>query len=245
MNRVPGCKITPHVGKIQDKDDDFYLEFDAVIAGLDNVEARRWLNAKLHHLINWETDEDGNTMPERFVPLIDGGTEGFKGHVRLFVPGVTACFECTLDAIPKQTGYALCTLQGKPRKPEHCIAYAHKLLWPRLLTLDSLEKYTMRKEGVEAKDDEGITFDSDDEIHMGWIYQRALERAKEFTIEGVTLTLTMQVVKNIIPAIASTNAIVSAGCVMECFKCITASAFTLDNWLMYMGQEGTNTNTFQ
>ena len=58
-----------YYGKIQDKDDDYYMQFNLVICGLDSVEARRWINATLVNLVDPEN-------PESLKPLIDGGTEG-------------------------------------------------------------------------------------------------------------------------------------------------------------------------
>jgi ubiquitin-activating enzyme E1 C len=54
--------------------------------------------------------------------------------------------------------------------------------------------------------------DNDNLEHMKVIYERSLERAIKFKIEGVTEMLTMGVAKNIIPAIASTNALIAAFC---------------------------------
>lgn len=69
MQRVPGVKVTPYFGKIQDKDDEYYMQFNIIVAGLDSIEARRWLNAKVVSLVDEEN-------PESLKPLLDGGTEG-------------------------------------------------------------------------------------------------------------------------------------------------------------------------
>lgn len=62
-------QCTRYHGKIQDKDDAYYMQFNLVICGLDSVEARRWINATLVNLVDPEN-------PESLKPLIDGGTEG-------------------------------------------------------------------------------------------------------------------------------------------------------------------------
>jgi len=48
-----------------------------IITGLDNVEARQWINAMIHSLVKF--DDEGNPDVETQIRLIDGGTEGFAG----------------------------------------------------------------------------------------------------------------------------------------------------------------------
>jgi len=155
--------------------------------------------------------------------MVDGGTEGFKGHARVILPGVTPCFECTLWLFPPQVKFPLCTLAETPRSAAHCIEYAHLIQW----------------ENERA----GEAFNADCEEHMRWVFDKALERANHHGISGVTYQYAQGVVKNIIPAIASTNAIVSAACVIEVLKIVSMCSTGMNNYMMYVGSGGVYTHT--
>jgi ubiquitin-activating enzyme E1 C len=62
QKRVKGVKITPYVGKIQDKDEDYYMQFNIVICGLDSIEARRWINSTLISMVDEDEDEIDGRM---------------------------------------------------------------------------------------------------------------------------------------------------------------------------------------
>ena len=216
--RVKGCVVTPFHGRVQDKGDDFYMQFNIVVCGLDNVEARRWMNATLVNLV-----DDGN--PESLKPMIDGGTEGFKGQSRVILPTISSCYECSLDMLGKATTYPICTIANTPRLPEHCIEWASVLEWPR------------------ARPDTKL--DADDPEHIDWLLSIASKRADEHQITGVTRSLTQGVVKNIIPAIASTNAVIAASCCNEALKVATSCNPYLNNYMMYTGNDSVYTYTFE
>lgn len=220
-SRISGVQVTPHFCRIEEKPIEFYEEFHVIILGLDSLEARRYMNQVACSLLAYDTD--GKPDIATIKPLVDGGTEGFKGHARVIIPGFTPCFECTLWLFPPQVKFPLCTLAETPRSPAHCIEYAHLIQW-----------------GRDRPDEE---FDADMEEHMKWMYTHALARAQEFGIQGVTYQLTQGVVKNIIPAIPSTNAIVAAACTLEALKMVTMCSTQMQNYMMYVGTDGIYTHT--
>lgn len=149
---------------------------------------------------------------------------GFKGQARVILPTINSCIECQLDMHAPRAAVPLCTLATIPRQPSHCIEWAHIIAWEE-----------------HRKDD---VLDTDDPEHIVWLYQQALARAQEFNIPGVTYSMTQGVVKNIIPAIASTNAIIAASCCNEAFKIASGCNPYLSNYMMYSGDEGVYTYTF-
>jgi len=57
---------------------------DVILAGLDNREARLWINRSA-----WKVNR----------PWIDGAIEGINGVARVFLPGTPPCYECTLGEV--------------------------------------------------------------------------------------------------------------------------------------------------
>ncbi|XP_047982588.1 NEDD8-activating enzyme E1 catalytic subunit isoform X2 [Salvia hispanica] len=216
MERVNGVNITPHFCRIEDKPLDFYSDFSIIVLGLDSIEARSYINEVACGFL--EHDSDDNPREETVKPMVDGGTEGFKGHARIIIPGTTPCFECTIWLFPPQVKFPLCTLAETPRNAAHCIEYAHLIKWNEVHGRKS--------------------FDPDNPEDMQWVYSEAVQRAELFGIPGVTYSLTQGVVKNIIPAIASTNAIISAACALETLKIVSGCSKSLSNYLTYNGVEG-------
>lgn len=61
-----------------------FAAFDLILAGLDNREARLWINRGA-----WKVNR----------PWIDGAIEGINGVARVFLPGAAPCYECTLGEV--------------------------------------------------------------------------------------------------------------------------------------------------
>jgi len=61
-----------------------FASCDLILAGLDNREARLWINR-----CAWKVNR----------PWIDGAIEGINGVARAFLPGRAPCYECTLGEV--------------------------------------------------------------------------------------------------------------------------------------------------
>lgn len=223
---VLGASVVAHHANIMDFDRDFYRQFNLVIGGLDSIDARRWLNAMLVSLV--EFGEDGQPDQSTVIPFIDGGTEGLQGQARVILPRISSCFECTLSLFPPARTFPLCTIANTPRLPEHCVEYARVVLWER-----------------DCPFGKHVAFDGDDDRHLAWLHERAAARAAHFGIAGVSLRLTVGVAKNVVPAVASTNAVVAAMCANEALKLATGLAVGLDNYAMYNGSASVYTYAYR
>eukprot|EP00168_Porphyra_purpurea_P016372 TRINITY_DN5278_c0_g1_i1.p1 TRINITY_DN5278_c0_g1~~TRINITY_DN5278_c0_g1_i1.p1 ORF type:complete len:349 (-),score=132.06 TRINITY_DN5278_c0_g1_i1:180-1226(-) len=225
--RVPGLTVTPHVGDLTRRPPEWYAQFNLIVAGLDSIDARRWLNATLVSLVGVDADT-GEVDRSGLIPWIDGGSEGLMGQARVILPRLSACFECTLSMFDTPKTYPLCTLANTPRLPEHCIEYAHVVEYPRASPFGA-----------------GVAFDADNPDHLTWLTDTAVARAAAFNIPGVTRRLAAGVVKHIVPAVASTNAVIAAACAVEAWKLATCAAGPLRNYVMVNGTAGVYSYTYE
>ena len=86
---------------------DFFKQFNIVLNGLDNVDARRHVN---------------RVCLATKVPLVESGTEGYLGQARAIIKGQFKCYECDPPAVKKT--HPVCTIRNHPDKPIHCIVWA-------------------------------------------------------------------------------------------------------------------------
>ncbi|SPR00903.1 unnamed protein product (mitochondrion) [Plasmodiophora brassicae] len=109
----PSANITAYHGNIKDErfGAAFFEQFDLVLNALDNVAARRHVNRLCLAL---------------GIPLVESGTQGYKGQTTVIRKGHTACFECEKMEAPKT--FAVCTIRNTPDQPVHCVVWAKYVL---------------------------------------------------------------------------------------------------------------------
>ncbi|CAR24230.1 NEDD8-activating protein UBA3 [Lachancea thermotolerans CBS 6340] len=208
--------VTAHFQDLTLLDRKFIERFTLIVSGLDSIEARRFMNMQLVRI----------TFESRFekcIPFIDGGSEGLKGHCKTIIPGFSACYECSLDTLPaKIESYPLCTVSNNPRLPEHVIEFLMSVQW------------------AQQHPDRDFDFDSKEDLQ--WLMDEAHARARQFNIDTSKLTpqFVLGVIKNIVPSVASTNAIIAAQCCTEVSKLLynEYDIGEAPNFLVYNGDDG-------
>ncbi|KAJ3686966.1 hypothetical protein LUZ61_016130 [Rhynchospora tenuis] len=113
----PRINITAYHANVKDPqfNVEFFQQFNVVLNGLDNLDARRHVN---------------RLCLAAEVPLVESGTTGFLGQVTVHVKGQTECYECQPKPTPKT--YPVCTITSTPSKFVHCIVWAKELLFAKL-----------------------------------------------------------------------------------------------------------------
>ena len=105
-------KINPNIiikgwySSLEDLPPVLFKKADVIIGGLDSMQARLNLNS---HAVRFNK------------PLVDGGVNGYHGHIYTIFPKVNACFECYPVSSTESDDMAACTVVGIPRKRIHCL----------------------------------------------------------------------------------------------------------------------------
>lgn len=209
--------VVPHVRDLTTLPQEFFQKFQFVVSGLDAIGPRRFANEMVVQITR-------ESQYEICIPLIDGGTEGLKGHVKTVIPGITACWECSIDTVPtQQDTFPLCTIANNPRNLEHVITYAATVSFP------------------EA--------DLDDPQDIQRLHELSLQRAQAFHIDSTQLTTDylLGVVKHIIPSCSSTNSIVAAACTSRIVSIYydLVDFDTMPTFTIFNGSNGLFTHSFQ
>ncbi|KAK7204498.1 SMT3/SUMO-activating complex, catalytic component UBA2 [Myxozyma melibiosi] len=113
----------------------WFKSFDLVMNALDNLDTRRYVN-RMCLTAN--------------VPMIDSGTTGYNGQMRVVVKGVTECYECNPIETPKS--FPVCTIRTTPSQPIHCIVWAKSYLFNQLFGIDEDEATAPELDNTETAD---------------------------------------------------------------------------------------------
>ncbi|KAI7823706.1 hypothetical protein BX661DRAFT_186275 [Kickxella alabastrina] len=120
-------------------DVDWFGQFALVFNALDNLEARRHVNAMC--------------LAAR-VPLVESGTAGYLGQVTVIKGGETECFDCHPKPAEKRS-FPVCTIRSTPTAPIHCIVWAKNYLFVQLFGEPPEEEKEVVEE-VEAGQEEEL-----------------------------------------------------------------------------------------
>jgi len=202
----PQGKFTHSNEKIQSISIDDFQKFDYIISALDNLASRIWLNEKCIELQKI---------------MIDGGAEGFIGHVQVILPRVTPCLMCQNLWIPRTENYK-CNYAINPRTPEDC-------------ALEARDKFFLENKRPPKLENS---------VDLEILFQFADKHAKKFGIIGITTPLIVNTLKHTVAQIITTNGIIGTAIANELLKIVLSKGgylkdeATVNPYLQYNGLTG-------
>jgi len=104
-----------------------FKKADVIVGGLDSMNARINLNM---HAIRFKK------------PLVDGGVNGYHGHIYTIFPYENACYECHPTSSTESDEMAACTVVGIPRKRIHCLFKATMAYEEKFSTTPDPQNFT-------------------------------------------------------------------------------------------------------
>ncbi|CAM0906525.1 unnamed protein product [Alopecurus aequalis] len=164
----PNINIQSYHANVKDSqfNVDFFKQFNVVMNGLDNLDARRHVN---------------RLCLAAEVPLVESGTTGFLGQVTVHVKGITECYECQPKPVPKS--YPVCTITSTPSKFVHCIVWAKDLLFAKLFGDKNQDNdiNVHSKDGSSSKSD---VFERDADEDLDQYARRVYDHVFGYNIEA-------------------------------------------------------------
>lgn len=181
-------QIISYNKKLQDLPNKIFSDADIFVSALDNIPARIFLNQKAVLLK---------------IPMVDGGSEGFFGHVQVVLPHTTPCLLCH-DIWSRTEEKFKCTYSVLPRTPEDCVLEGRDKFYAEFNRLPNAAEM----------------------VDIEKVYQYAMTHAKNFNIAGVSYQLVRDWMKGTVAALITTNAVIGAVMTNEILKIILKEILT-------------------
>ncbi|MHA1649863.1 MAG: ThiF family adenylyltransferase [Candidatus Helarchaeota archaeon] len=176
----PEVKVEFFNEKLQNLPNQVFKDANIFVSALDNISARIFLNQKA-------------VLYKK--PLIDGGSEGFYGHVQVVLPQITPCLLCH-DLWLKPEEKFKCSYAVNPRTPLDCV-------------LEGRDKFFLKFNRLPSQENEE---------DLRTVYNFARAHAEKHNIIGVTYEIVKDSIKGTVAALITTNAIIGAVMTNELLK---------------------------
>ncbi|KAI5181615.1 ubiquitin-like 1-activating enzyme E1 B [Nematocida sp. AWRm80] len=163
-------------------------QFTCIISCTDNIKARVHIN--LLSILSG-------------VPVIESGSAGYQGQTYTMVPAQTECYAC--NGIPSETQiFPVCTIRGTPTEWIHCVHWA---IFAIANTKEDSRTWLDTKLNTEISSIlETVTKDKRNTPET--LHQIAAVKAREYSIEIPSETVTKNILDKTVPSILSTNSII-------------------------------------